>query len=187
MRCKPSPTSAGGSPSRSAATSTTNSSIRRGWSGGPEVRQVRALYPDGSRYRTAGLFAQDTIELLPGRLRAMLGGRLTGVRFRTFADRNPGLGVADLGAILRRPDLSFEPRWQATSAVALFGVVSRGFRAPNLNDLGALGLNDLGYEVPAAAARGRAGGATPPAKRRSPQAARRAAAPRTALQLRGRR
>jgi outer membrane receptor protein involved in Fe transport len=119
-----------------------------------EARHVRALYPDGSRYRTAGLFAQDSIELLPGRLRAMVGGRLTAVRFRTFAERNAGLGVADSALSFR--DLTFHSSvaWHATSAVTIFGVVSRGFRAPNLNDLGALGLNDLGYEIPAAAAAG---------------------------------
>jgi outer membrane receptor protein involved in Fe transport len=49
-------------------------------------------------------------------------------------------------------DLSFQTSlaWNTASGFGLFGIVSKGFRAPNLNDLGALGLNDLGFEIPAA-------------------------------------
>lgn len=42
--------------------------------------------------------------------------------------------------------------WQANSFLSINFVTAKGFRAPNLNDLGALGLNDLGFEVPAASA-----------------------------------
>ncbi|HWQ52258.1 MAG TPA: TonB-dependent receptor [Bryobacteraceae bacterium] len=111
-----------------------------------QTEAQRALYPDGSRYTTYGLYAQDTWEL--GRLRISGGGRFTSVAARTFAASNPGLGVADSSQTFR--DLTFDTSvaWQAATAIGLFGNVSRGFRAPNLNDLGALGLNDLGYEIP---------------------------------------
>ena len=39
------------------------------------VEQRRALYPNGSRYRTTGLFAQNAVTIVPDRLRALLGGR----------------------------------------------------------------------------------------------------------------
>jgi outer membrane receptor protein involved in Fe transport len=42
--------------------------------------------------------------------------------------------------------------WQASRHLGVHFLTGRGFRAPNLNDLGALGLNDLGYEIPAAEA-----------------------------------
>ncbi len=111
-----------------------------------ETRRERALYPNGSRYTTWALYAHDTLEL--GRLRIAGGGRMTGIASRTYAARNPGLGVADSSQRFR--DLTFDSSvaWQAASAVRLFANISRGFRAPNLNDLGALGLNDLGYEIP---------------------------------------
>lgn len=117
----------------------------------------RALYPNGSHYRTYGAFAQETVEILRNRLRANFGGRYTRVDFRTFAEDNRDgygnlLGVIDSAQTF--DDLTFNAglSWQVTSFFTLNLLTGRGFRAPNLNDLGALGLNDLGFEVPAAAA-----------------------------------
>lgn len=101
----------------------------------------RPLYPSGSRYGNFGVFAQGSFQL-HRKLRAAGGLRWTGVRF------------ADQQNTLWFKDTTFHSslRWDVTSFFSLHGVVSRGFRAPNLNDLGALGLNDLGYEIPASEA-----------------------------------
>ncbi|MGH9936905.1 MAG: TonB-dependent receptor plug domain-containing protein, partial [Blastocatellia bacterium] len=117
----------------------------------------RALYPNGSRYTTYGLFAQDTLDLVRGKIRATFGARYTRVNFKTFADRNRNAAGNNLGVIDSSQtfdDLTFNANlsWHVTSAFALNILTGRGFRAPNLNDLGALGLNDLGYEIPAEAA-----------------------------------
>jgi hemoglobin/transferrin/lactoferrin receptor protein len=117
----------------------------------------RALYPNGSRYNTLGLFAQDSLDIVRGKLRASFGGRYTRVHFRTFADRNrdssgSSLGVIDSSQNFRDFTYNAGLSWQVTSEFALHALIGRGFRAPNLNDLGALGLNDLGYEIPAEAA-----------------------------------
>jgi len=115
---------------------------------------VRPLYPNGSRYGTAAVYGQDTAELWRGRLRAMAGVRGTFVGFDTFARKNivagRDLGVADSSQTFR--DATFQSSLAARvhSRLSLFWAVGRGFRAPNVNDLGAVGLNDLGYEVPSA-------------------------------------
>ena len=119
--------------------------------------QRRALYPSGSRYGTFGLFAQHTGEWFGRRLRTGLGGRFTRVGFATFAARNRAASGASLGVTdeeERFEDATFNAsaNWRVTEAVRLHALAGRGFRAPNLNDLGALGLNDLGYEVPASEA-----------------------------------
>ncbi len=116
--------------------------------------EKRALYPNGSRYTTYGLFAHDTLDLVRGKLRATFGGRYTRIDFKTFADHNRDAAGNNLGVIDSAQtfdDLTFNANlsWQATPAFAVNFLTGRGFRAPNLNDLGALGLNDLGYEVPA--------------------------------------
>lgn len=116
--------------------------------------QTRALYPNGSRYSIFGVFGQDAIELISDRLRAVVGGRYTRIGFRTRADRNLDAGGAALGVIDSSQtfdDLTWNASlsWYATSRLTLHLLSGRGFRAPNLNDLGALGLNDLGFEVPA--------------------------------------
>ncbi|MGH9627345.1 MAG: TonB-dependent receptor [Bryobacteraceae bacterium] len=108
----------------------------------------RPLYPDDSRYRTLGLFAQDSIVLLPGRLRASLAGRLTRISYRTIEDSVLGVPASSQNFSDATFNTSFE--WQANDLIAFHVLVGRGFRAPNANDLGAVGLNDLGYEIPAA-------------------------------------
>jgi outer membrane receptor protein involved in Fe transport len=101
---------------------------------------ARPLYPDGSRYTTYGVFGQGTADLIPSRLRLGLGGRWTQVQYASLAFRD----------LTYNASLSY----QATPWLAATFLAGRGFRAPNLNDLGALGLNDLGYEIPAAEAAG---------------------------------
>ncbi len=115
----------------------------------------RALYPNGSNYTTMGFFGQDSIDLVRGKLRAVIGGRITAVRFRTFEERNRDslnrpLGVVDSSQTFSDVTFNSSLAWQMTPNFGLNLLVGRGFRAPNLNDLGAIGLNDLGYEVPAA-------------------------------------
>src|SRR5262245_954679 len=122
----------------------------------------RALYPNDSKYTTFGLFAHDNIEIVRGKLRATFGGRYTRVGFKTFAERNRdglgnSLGVVDASQVF--DDLTYNANLscQVRSFLTLNFLAGRGFRAPNLNDLGALGLNDLGYEIPAEAAAAAAG------------------------------
>ena len=120
--------------------------------------QKRALYPNGSRYTTTGLFLQDEFEILRGDqsgLVARLGGRFTHVAVRTDAEANvsdggESLGVVDSSESFQDWTFNAGVSWTLNRVVSIQGLVGRGFRAPNLNDLGALGLNDLGYEVPAA-------------------------------------
>ena len=111
---------------------------------------ARPLYPDHSMYRTYGLFGQNRLELIPGRVHVGVGARLTGVQFRTReeADHN----IPESSQWFRDVTFNTSGSLQVTSHFGLQGLISRGFRAPNLNDLGAIGLNDLGYEIPAAEA-----------------------------------
>jgi outer membrane receptor protein involved in Fe transport len=96
----------------------------------------RPPYPEGARYTSSGTFVQSALQPLR-RLRANLGLRWTGVHYERWYQ-----------------DVTFESslRYDLVGPLSIFGTVSRGFRAPNLNDLGTLGLSSLGYEVPAAEA-----------------------------------
>jgi len=95
-------------------------------------QSVRPLYPDNSQYRIGGLYAQGATEYR--RLRAGYGLRYSRVSStQTFND------WTWQGSLLYR----------VTPTLAVHALAGRGFRAPNLNDVGAIGLQDLGYEVPA--------------------------------------
>ncbi|HZO56548.1 MAG TPA: TonB-dependent receptor [Bryobacteraceae bacterium] len=114
------------------------------------VSRPRPLYPDRSQYQNLGLFSQAGVQLT-SRLRASGGLRFTAVRFHTVADS--ANGIPDSSQWFRDVTFHASARYQVAGPFGIHAVVSRGFRAPNLNDLGALGLNDLGYEVPSSSAR----------------------------------
>ena len=113
------------------------------------ITRPRPLYPDNSRYQTLGLFGQANFDITRT-LRATAGARITGVRFAAKEDRS--LAVPESSQWFRDVTFHSSLRYQIRNAFGIHALVSRGFRAPNLNDLGAVGLNDLGYEIPAAEA-----------------------------------
>ena len=106
----------------------------------------RPLYPDQSRYRTAALFVQDRLEF-GSRWRATLGGRWTQIRYATGRD---AFGTAASRQEFGDWTFNTALAYRVSNALSVHGLIGRGFRAPNANDLGAIGLNDLGYEIPAA-------------------------------------
>lgn len=121
------------------------------------IVERRALYPNGSRYSTAGLFAQHSADWFGNRLRTNVGTRFTHIGFRSYADRNRSAAGGNLGVTDEEEgfdDVTYNASvsFRVTEQLRIHATAARGFRAPNLNDLGALGLNDLGYEVPASEA-----------------------------------
>jgi len=114
------------------------------------IRSVRPLYPDGSRYSTTGLFLQEMFEPVHRKVRWVGGLRYTGASFQSETSETYGIRAASS----RFHDLTFQSAlsWRINDTLGVHFSARRGFRAPNLNDLGAIGLNDLGYEIPAAEA-----------------------------------
>ena len=90
-------------------------------------RAKRPLYPNGSRYRTSGLFVQDVIDLVSGddgrALVAQFGGRFTRVDVATDAEQNvsdagKSFGVVDSERSYHDWTFNASLTWQATRAVA---------------------------------------------------------------------
>jgi hemoglobin/transferrin/lactoferrin receptor protein len=117
-------------------------------SGAVTVRRGRV--PDGARYRHGGAFLQDVFEAVPGKLRLNGAARFSAASYEVeassaLANGRP-LWPADsygtsavtfrLGAL-----------WTVAQSVSVAANVSRGFRAPDVTDLGTFGLTGSGYEV----------------------------------------
>ena len=116
------------------------------------VADVRARFPNGSKYQTLGIFAQDIASLIPRRLTAHLGIRYSLFKYSQSSFDNP----LDASGRPTVPDLqeSFDDvtfntglTFTINRHINLTGNISRGFRAPNVNDFAATGLSGLGFEV----------------------------------------
>lgn len=108
------------------------------------VRAARPDIPDGTRYTSLGVFAQDVVNVVPGRLSVRGGVRYGRFDFGTTAD--PVLGVLDESVSSDAVTFQAGTVVSLTETVKLTASAGRAFRAPNASDLGAIGVTSV-FEV----------------------------------------
>ena len=113
----------------------------------------RGRIPDRARYRSGGVYLQDAVDAIPGHLGITGSVRVSGAWYQALAADSPIVGGKPLwpSDSMTAWDTTFRVGavWTPNAGFSLFGNVSRGFRAPNMTDLGTYGLTGSGYEVAA--------------------------------------
>lgn len=107
---------------------------------------ARPDIPDGTRYTSVGLFWQQGVVVIPGRVHVRGGLRYGQFAFSSVA--NAALGVPEES--IKNNDTTFNVGSVFTLAKSLNATVSvsRGFRAANAFDYGAIGLSGgAGFEI----------------------------------------
>lgn len=117
------------------------------------VTPSRPRIPNGARYLSYGFYVQDIHDLIPGRVRLSGALRYNVASYLSRASHSPMVNNKPLfpDDSLRVGDFSGRAGVVVTP-VQGFDVAfnySRGFRAPNITDLGTLGLTGDGFEVAA--------------------------------------
>ena len=106
------------------------------------IKQLRGLYPDQSTYSNFSIYNLHHLNL--GRLKAEAG-----VRFNFYTAK---ITDTTLGNVKISPSAAvFQGglNYQLLKPLFLYANISDGFRAPNIDDLGTLGIVDFRYEIPA--------------------------------------
>ncbi|HEX5731872.1 MAG TPA: TonB-dependent receptor [Blastocatellia bacterium] len=113
----------------------------------------RPRVPDNALYKNGGIYVQDVWEAIPNLLRLTGNLRYSRVTYNSKEEDAPivdGIRLwpddsLDVSAVTFRAGAVLTP----VEGVSLLANVSRGFRAPHMTDLGALGLVGTGFEVSA--------------------------------------
>ena len=106
------------------------------------VKHLRGLYPNFSTYTNFSLYNLHHLNL--GRLKAEAG-----VRYNFYTAK---ITDSTLGNVRMSPSAAvFQGgvNYQLLKSLYLYANISDGFRAPNIDDLGTLGIVDFRYEIPA--------------------------------------
>jgi len=110
---------------------------------------ARGLYPDGAAQVNASIYSLHHFAWKNWRAEA-------GVRYNRVENQIPAKNLSIPGAVFADAELVSDAwvgnaslLYQLNNTQAIFGNISSGFRAPNIDDLGTLGLVDFRYEIPA--------------------------------------
>jgi hemoglobin/transferrin/lactoferrin receptor protein len=117
----------------------------------PPVRDVasRPRVPDRATYLTYGAYIQDAWDVVPETFRLSGALRYSVAQYRSRAANSPVTPPLWPDDSLRAADFSGRAgaTYSPVSGVSLVINYSRGFRAPNITDLGTLGLTGDGFEA----------------------------------------
>jgi outer membrane receptor protein involved in Fe transport len=114
---------------------------------------ARGRFPNDARYKTFGFYAENTFDIVPRKVRLIGGIRYGATQFKTRAKDDPIINNRPVGLDVstRQDDVTFNlgvsvnPRpW-----FSLYTNINRGFRTPNVNDLGGVGITSNGFTVTA--------------------------------------
>jgi len=101
----------------------------------------RGLYPDGASQTSLALYSNHTLSW--NRLTATLGSRYSSYRI-SIPEKTLGEATIRPSALVGNIGLSFALH----PNLRLVGTLQSAFRAPNIDDMGTLGIVDFRYEVP---------------------------------------
>jgi len=110
-------------------------------SGAVPPLEKRGLYPDDSKYGNFSVYSLHHFTLNNW----VIDG---GIRFNAF---NIKIDDKDLGEVKITPEalvFNLGTMYNINRSNHLYGTVSNGFRAPNIDDMGTLGIVDFRYEIP---------------------------------------
>jgi len=114
---------------------------------------VRPRVPDSASYDSGGVYIQNNFEAVRDRLNLVVNLRYSAAAYRARAADSPLVGGKPLWSddSARASALTFRVGAVAelSKKLNLYANISRGFRAPNMTDLGTYGLTGSGYEVAA--------------------------------------
>lgn len=102
----------------------------------------RGLYPDNAKYGNFAIYSLHHFSINNW----ILDG---GLRFNAF---KMNITDEDLGEVKITPEalvFNFGVMYNLNGSNHIYGNVSNGFRAPNIDDMGTLGIVDFRYEIPA--------------------------------------
>lgn len=106
----------------------------------------RGLYPDGAIHTSAAAFSMATFSLNKWQASG-------GLRYNYFhikvEDENLGTSVLEPSALVG----SFSLLYRLSGTTNMYGTIASAFRAPNIDDLGTLGIVDFRYEIPTSSLR----------------------------------
>jgi outer membrane receptor protein involved in Fe transport len=103
--------------------------------------QKRGLYPNGSIYNNNSLFNIHYLNL----------GKLSLIAGISYNFLNIRIRDTTLGNVTLKPSAlvtNYGVNYQVNKNHFIFGSISTGYRAPNIDDLGTLGIVDFRYEIP---------------------------------------